>query len=168
MGARQVSDSREHLIKPSRRGHADDQGEDACPDNRVLTARRRAELPPACRECALDGVGADRSVKRSTKLRLVNHSPSPRSWTTPAPAVLFNQGVGGLRSPGSSSVVREVGWWAFLPGFKHRREKAPGRLDLVAPRKQRGIAEHAVEKQSLVSLRLLLAKGEPVQKIHGN
>src|SRR5206468_5726090 len=69
----------------------------------------------------------------------------------PVPAVLLDQPVRGGGSPGAGRVVREVARGRPLPCLEDRRRDPPRRLDHVAPVEERGVADHAVVEEALVT-----------------
>src|SRR4051794_13859172 len=85
------------------------------------------------------------------------------SWPAPLSAVAGEHVVGLLRPPLTGPVeVRR----AACPEPLQRVDHPPGRLDLLAAREQRGVADQHIEDQPLVRLRRGLGERLAVEEVH--
>src|SRR5919201_3200012 len=103
------------------------------------------------------------SPPRSRSAAVIAHLPSEPA---PPPPIALHEVIGRGRTPRAGLVVGEGRTWSVLPTLQRACNKGPFCLHLVAPREQRGVAQHAVEQQPLIGVGRCGAKRGAVQEIH--
>src|SRR5947209_841553 len=103
------------------------------------------------------------SPPRSRSAVVISHLPSEPAPPSP---IALHEVIGRGRTPRAGLVVGEGRTWSVLPTLQRTCNKGPCCLHLVAPREQRGVAQHAVEQQPLIGVGRRGAKRRTVQEIH--
>src|SRR5207302_8030227 len=122
---------------------------------------RAATVRPARPRCERPGLRSRRRARRPAADRC-----RPPLRLSPYAPVGLDQAIGFGRSPRPRGVVGERRRRQRLPRFFDAIDPGPRRLDLVAAREQRAVAEEAIEDQSLVRFGRLGAERSPVAELH--
>src|SRR6185437_6942061 len=120
------------------------------------------------------------SRKCSAAARLSASAPSYTRYSTsvflgilflssqllPAPSIARHQFIGLFRPPGAAVIIWKILRLRRGPGFQHRSVERPCSLHAVAVRKQRGVAQHRVQQQPLITIGRGGPKCSSVIKVH--
>src|ERR1017187_10935225 len=110
-------------------------------------------IPASAATLDLPAASSARHVGRQFRLnRLLASTP-------PFPAVSSEQLIRLFGPPGACRIIWEITGSQCLPYIQNRSHDAPAGLDHVRPLKQRGVSDHAIVQQPLVT------RGRPTSKI---
>src|SRR5438067_4983089 len=100
------------------------------------------------------------SPPRSRSTAVISHLPSEAAPPSP---IALHEVISRGRAPRAGLIVGEGRTWRLLPPLQDAGDKGPFCLHFVAPREQRGVAQHAIEQQALIGVGRRGAKRRTVQ-----